>query len=217
MISAIEGYEDSAAITSTIFKHYLTPPDESIILFGPRGTGKPTLLQHHFPSALFIDLLESGRYLAQEWGPPHGPAAYLAKQYQVATVALVSPYLRFDTLVSEMPLFGYLTPFLKYTFPTIEHLKETTRTRIIIVHGSTDVTVPYSHTERLQAALDGSHKPLVLRFEGSGHNDVLPVAIEPLIGAMLESRNAGKKMTIQQVFLAEDATFASVLPFSRVN
>lgn len=55
--------EDSAEITMTIFNRYLTPPDESFFLFGPRGTGKSTWLQHHFPSALFIDLLESDRYL----------------------------------------------------------------------------------------------------------------------------------------------------------
>lgn len=60
-----------------------------------------------------------------------GPAAYLARHYRAATVALVSPYLRFDTLVGEMPLFRYLTPFLKYEFPSVEHLKATTRTRII--------------------------------------------------------------------------------------
>jgi predicted AAA+ superfamily ATPase len=38
------------------------PPDRSFFLFGPRGTGKSTLLRQAFPDALFIDLLDLGVY-----------------------------------------------------------------------------------------------------------------------------------------------------------
>ncbi len=114
-----------------------------------------------------------------------GPAAYLAQRYDVTTVALVSPYERFDTLVGEMPLFGLLTPFLKYSFPTIDHLRATSETRIIIAHGTVDTIIPYAHTQRIETALSASHSPHILRFEGYGHNDILPVAIEPIIKSML--------------------------------
>lgn len=116
-----------------------------------------------------------------------GPAAYLAQRYHAAAVALVSPYFRFDTLVSEMPLFGYLTPFLKYSFPTVDHLKATSKTRIIIAHGTIDNIIPYAHTERIKAALGESHNPQILRFEGYGHNNILSVAIEPIVRAILGS------------------------------
>ncbi len=40
-------------------KRGLKPPKESFFLFGPRGTGKSTWIQHMFPDAFRIDLLNS--------------------------------------------------------------------------------------------------------------------------------------------------------------
>ena len=37
---------------------FFKAPRQSFFLFGPRGTGKSTWLKNHFPSALWIDLLE---------------------------------------------------------------------------------------------------------------------------------------------------------------
>ena len=37
---------------------FFKPPSESFFLFGPRGTGKSQWIQHHFPNALYIDLLK---------------------------------------------------------------------------------------------------------------------------------------------------------------
>lgn len=39
------------------YNRFFTPPQKSFFLFGPRGTGKSTFIQHHYPDALFIDLL----------------------------------------------------------------------------------------------------------------------------------------------------------------
>ncbi len=41
----------------------LTPPDRSFFLFGPRGTGKSTLLRQVLPEALYLDLLDASLYL----------------------------------------------------------------------------------------------------------------------------------------------------------
>ena len=38
-------------------------PEKSFLLLGPRGTGKSTWLRAVLPEALFIDLLDSARYL----------------------------------------------------------------------------------------------------------------------------------------------------------
>ncbi|MBX3166850.1 MAG: ATP-binding protein [Candidatus Eremiobacteraeota bacterium] len=37
---------------------FLTQPEGSFFLFGPRGTGKSTWLRQHFPEALWLDLLD---------------------------------------------------------------------------------------------------------------------------------------------------------------
>lgn len=41
-----------------LLPRFLTVPDSSFFLFGPRGTGKTTWLRQRFPSALFVDLLK---------------------------------------------------------------------------------------------------------------------------------------------------------------
>lgn len=47
----------------TKYKRYLTPPDHSFLLLGPRSTGKSTWIEDNIPSALNINLLETDRYL----------------------------------------------------------------------------------------------------------------------------------------------------------
>jgi predicted AAA+ superfamily ATPase len=49
---------------TTMYSRYLSPPDRSFFLLGPRGTGKSTWLDQHFPNAaLRIDLLNESTYL----------------------------------------------------------------------------------------------------------------------------------------------------------
>ena len=37
---------------------FFHPPAESFFLFGPRGTGKTTLMKERFPDAYHVDLLD---------------------------------------------------------------------------------------------------------------------------------------------------------------
>ena len=46
----------------TMIPRYFNPPGMSYFLFGPRGTGKSTFLQAHYPGALKIDLLQPDVY-----------------------------------------------------------------------------------------------------------------------------------------------------------
>ena len=39
-------------------KRFIKFPEGSFFLFGPRGTGKSTLVKERFPEALYIDLLD---------------------------------------------------------------------------------------------------------------------------------------------------------------
>ena len=48
MISKMESY----------IPRFFVAPKQSFFLFGPRGTGKSTFLMHHYPDALWIDLLK---------------------------------------------------------------------------------------------------------------------------------------------------------------
>ena len=44
-------------IMGSYIPRYFSSPKQSYFLFGPRGTGKSTFLKHHYPDALWIDLL----------------------------------------------------------------------------------------------------------------------------------------------------------------
>ena len=45
-----------------IYQRLIELPNQSFFLFGARGTGKSTWLKKHFPNAIYIDLLEEGRF-----------------------------------------------------------------------------------------------------------------------------------------------------------
>ena len=51
------------------FERYLTMPEDSFLLLGPRGTGKSTWIQESIPADLSIDLLESDRFLELSRAP----------------------------------------------------------------------------------------------------------------------------------------------------
>jgi len=47
----------------SMIKRLLKIPDQSILLFGPRGTGKSTWIHHHFKDAVIYDLLNTSESL----------------------------------------------------------------------------------------------------------------------------------------------------------
>jgi pimeloyl-ACP methyl ester carboxylesterase len=110
-----------------------------------------------------------------------GPAAYAAKKYGARSVALVSPYVSLGILVEEMPLYGLLRPFLKYEFPTLELLRSSPRTRVLISHGRRDGTIPYSHAQRLVQQLAGQVDVRLFTFDTLGHNNILGPALERML------------------------------------
>jgi uncharacterized protein len=52
-----------------MYTRLLQVPDESILLFGPRGTGKTTWIRQHFKKATTYDLLDSREHLRLEANP----------------------------------------------------------------------------------------------------------------------------------------------------
>ena len=50
-------------------RRFFIPPKGSFFLFGPRGTGKSTLVKGHFKEALYVDLLEPETFLVFSANP----------------------------------------------------------------------------------------------------------------------------------------------------
>jgi predicted AAA+ superfamily ATPase len=65
----------------------LNPPERSFFLFGPRGTGKSTLLRKVLPEALHLDLLDASLYLELS-RDPHRLEAIIGHRQKGAWIVL---------------------------------------------------------------------------------------------------------------------------------
>lgn len=102
-----------------------------------------------------------------------GTAAYIAQKFNVGTLVLLSPYTSLRDVAAETPLFGYLSPFLKYTFPAVDYVSQLTRTCVVDAHGKMDFTIPFSHSENLKKHYGGNNLYQLVVSEEAGHNDVM--------------------------------------------
>lgn len=53
----------------SMYKRLLSKPDHSALLFGPRGTGKSTWIENHFPDATSYDLLQNKEFFRLSKNP----------------------------------------------------------------------------------------------------------------------------------------------------
>ena len=51
-------YDSVFGLKMETIDRFFLPPDKSFFLFGPRGTGKSTLVKRAFKDALYLDLLD---------------------------------------------------------------------------------------------------------------------------------------------------------------
>lgn len=102
-----------------------------------------------------------------------GPASFIANRYKVRSLVLLAPYSSLKALVEEIPFIGYLSPLLKYQFPTEEFIAGLKETCVVVAHGKKDGTIPYAHSVRLRSAYQGSGTFTLLLSEKAGHNDIL--------------------------------------------
>lgn len=102
-----------------------------------------------------------------------GPAAYIAARYNTHSLILIAPYADLPSLVSELPLFGLLSPFLWYRFPVREYVGKLVDTCVIAAHGELDTTIPFHHATTVRDAYVGKSTFRLIAAPGAGHNDIL--------------------------------------------
>lgn len=117
-----------------------------------------------------------------------GVASYVAEKYAPKVLVLLSPYTNLREVVRATLFFGFLSPFVKYSFPTIERMGKLKSTAVIIAHGKQDNTIPWPHSAELERSYRGTGKLKVLLSEDAGHNDLLaklhPQIAEAIIGGL---------------------------------
>lgn len=107
-----------------------------------------------------------------------GPAAYVAAKYKSGTLVLIAPYTSLTNVVSEIPLLGYLSPFLWTSFPTKEFIGKLSDTCVVAAHGRNDSTIPYHHSLELKNSYKGARSYVLLSSDVAGHNDIFASVYE---------------------------------------
>lgn len=114
-----------------------------------------------------------------------GPAAYLAKRFNVGTLVLITPYTSLPEVVKDSPILKYLVPFLWYKFPTQQYL-EGTSACVVMAHGRKDDVIPFSHFERLKNEFTGKGGLQTVVSEEASHNDLFGL-IKPELSEKLRT------------------------------
>lgn len=102
-----------------------------------------------------------------------GIASYIAQKHNVGTLVLLSPYTSLPAVAAELPVFGFLAPFLKFKFATEDRVPQLTSTCLVLAHGKKDYTIPFSHSQRLKELYRGTSAMHFIESAEAGHNDLI--------------------------------------------
>lgn len=131
----------------------------------------------------YQDIDAAYNYLRQELAVPpeqiivygrsvgSGPSVDLASREPVGGLAIESGFVTIFRVAIPIPIY----PFDK--FPNIDKISDVD-CPVLIMHGTADGVIPFSHGERLFGRASTAHpqKALSLWVDGAGHNDFLEVA-----------------------------------------
>lgn len=96
-----------------------------------------------------------------------GPAVELAAREPVAGLVVESGFVSAFRVMTRVQLF----PFDR--FPNLRHMRDV-RAPVLVVHGTEDEVIPFSHGQRLYEAAPEPKRRLWV--EGAGHNDLVQTA-----------------------------------------
>lgn len=113
-----------------------------------------------------------------------GVASHVARKFNVGTLVLLSPYTSLTEVVADLPVFGFLSAFLKYRFPTRELISSLSNTCLVLAHGRKDFTIPYKHSETLKKLYRGTGTVTLVTSEHAGHSDLIRNAYQEISAAI---------------------------------
>ena len=113
-----------------------------------------------------------------------GIASHVAATFNPKALILLSPYTSLTEMVREMPLFGYLSPFLWYEFPSLKNIAKLRDTCVIAAHGHRDTVIPFQHSLRLRDAYRGASSFQLLESEQAGHYGILGYTDSQILTAL---------------------------------
>ena len=98
-------------------------------------------------------------------------ASYTAAKHRPSQVILEAPFYSLRAVAQQRYWFLPVKWFLKYYFPSYQHLEQV-QAPITIIHGTEDAIVPYSNATRIKETLPQAQLELVT-VSGGSHNDLI--------------------------------------------
>lgn len=148
-----------------VISRFFKPPSQSFFLFGPRGTGKSTLVKQHFADALYLDLLDPRVFRTYSARPEHLRERLLAER-EIGTVVI-------DEIQKVPELLGL-----------VHSLIESDRNLLFVLTGSSSRKLKRAGTDLLAGrALKCSLHPFMAAELGERFNldDALRDGLVPLV------------------------------------
>ncbi len=118
-----------------------------------------------------------------------GPSAYLAQLVQSKVLMIASGYSSLPDVVRSRALFWFLTPFVRYQFPTANYLEQLHGSCVILSHGKNDEVISYENLERLNSAASKNNTVHSITSETGRHNDTFWLESTKLADALLNCLN----------------------------
>jgi len=130
------------------------------------------------------------------WGHSIGTgfAAYASTKLPSQALVLLSPYSNLRKVISEVPFFGFLSPFAWYEVPTSNFIGLTKSKCLIVLHGAHDTTILPSHSDRVVESAPQGARILRTIVQDAGHNDLLSKGIGALERSLLDCLGARDKL-----------------------
>jgi len=113
-----------------------------------------------------------------------GAAAWLAEQYGIQRLVLLSPYTSIPDVVRDRPVLKHLAPFLWSEFPTIQVIRRLNDGCAVIAHGRRDTIIGFEHATRLLSAAPAGLQVIPLFDDEADHNDLLGRVFSRLLTAI---------------------------------
>jgi predicted AAA+ superfamily ATPase len=143
---------------------FFRPPGQSFFLFGPRGTGKTTWLEHAFPQALVVDLLRPDVYREMSARPERLAELVLANEDQSPIV--LDEIQRVPELLN-----------------VVHHLSEQRRPRQFVLTGSSARKLRRGGVDLLagRALIRTMHPFMGAELDGFSLEEALEVGMLPVV------------------------------------
>ncbi len=106
-----------------------------------------------------------------------GPALELAVRHEAAGLILQSPFTSAFRVVTRVRLL----PFDR--FPNLDRIRQI-RSPLLVIHGTEDMVVPWSHGKRLFS--EAPEPKRALWVEGAGHNNVVQIGADRYSEALVQ-------------------------------